>query len=193
MLNDTYLWTGRRLLFFKAGNRIYLNEEGNVIGGALVDRTQLWTAKQRLFFKNNVQTYFNEKGYVIEGELSRDQEIDVRGKPILFLRSRQIVFDDEGRIMVGSIAKREHLLNTNDKTKGYKAESQLYFTEDSKVIEEEKRKKKRKEKLQTNKKQMILSILKPTITKPVLCSYHVYFKFKFNPKHFINRLLNSLC
>jgi hypothetical protein len=89
---------------------------------------------------------------VIEGELYRDQEIVVRGKPVLFLRSKPIAFDDEGRIMLGSIAKREHLLNTNGKTKGYKAESQLYFTEDAKVIEEEKRKKRRKERTPNDEK-----------------------------------------
>ncbi len=48
---NTYLWTGRRLLYFKAGHRILLNDEGNVISGVLVERSQLWTAKQRLFLE----------------------------------------------------------------------------------------------------------------------------------------------
>ena len=134
LLNNTYLWTGRRLLLFREKSLIRFNQKGNVIAGYLAEMAALFTTKQSLNVRSNSYVVFNDEGFLREGELSSDMSFPVKGKPIEFKRARAVYFNDDGQLIGGTLAKREQLLNTEGKIKVHRSGTTVFFNEEGEVV-----------------------------------------------------------
>jgi hypothetical protein len=127
--DNTYLWTGRRLLVFKENLPVRFNDSGIVIAGYLGEIAHLSTKTLNLPVRNNSYVEFCNEGYLLQGELLRDLEIDVKGKRVEFRRATPIFFNNAGLLVGGTINRKEQFHDQSGEEQTYKAGTTLFFND----------------------------------------------------------------